>query len=167
MEILFLATQKTENYIIIENNFFLMKVFDYFYEVVHEKKSIEETHRKYARIIFSNNFFKRFQDIEGYNSNILGIPLHIWVKYKSDEKSITIEEYEAEFVRCVGKERFEQEFQQFPEEFERSFGIILDYIYDAEKEYYSGFIGMIRGIFRKKKNFHETKELKIKLLDPL
>jgi 23S rRNA A2030 N6-methylase RlmJ len=43
-----------------------------------------------------------------------------------------------------------KEYRKHPEEFDEFCDLIQEYLIDATKEYYSGFIGAIRKLFRRK-----------------
>ncbi len=124
-----------------------MDVFNYYYNIMDQRNGIEYVTRRYAYIIFSNVFFKKFDDIPGFDSNILGIPLYLFKKYKS-KGFITMIDLKEEFRECVGFERFEKEKERYPDEFEKTFLLVQRFCQEAEEEYYSGCLGKLRKLFR-------------------
>ncbi len=135
-----------------------MHALKYFTESLDQINGIESVYENYADIIFSDKFIERFEDVPGYSSNMLGIPLHLWKKYKS-EYFITIEDFREEFIRCVGLARFQEEIEKCPDEFEKSFQIVQNFCDEAAKEYYSGFLGKLRSLFRGRKKHKEVKQI--------
>jgi len=135
-----------------------MDVFKYYFNIADQSNGIEYVKRRYSHIIFCNMFFLKFDDIPGFNSNILGIPLYLFKKYKSDG-FITIEDFEEEFIECVGFERFQREKKQDPDGFEKAFLIVQRFCEEAEEEYYSGCLGKLRSLFRGRKDYGKYKKM--------
>ena len=130
-----------------------MEEEEYASKVENEENGIEEIYDKYSCLVYADEFFSRFDDVKRSTMNIPAILLYLWKKCKLDGYVPTIDDYEKEFIRCAGHEKFTKEVSQFSKEFERSYLIVTNFISEAEKKYYSGFIGKIRRLIRTKKAY--------------
>ncbi len=75
----------------------------------------------------------------------------MWRDYKSNRYSIMIETYKEELIYVIGTEKFDQKMKQNYAEYHTSFLLILSFLDEAEKGYYSGFWGFFRRLSRPKK----------------
>src|SRR5690348_210595 len=102
---------------------------EYFSNIFDQIPAIKKTLDKYAGLIYSDPFFKRFEDLLDFDFDvgIISIPVYLFIKYKSGHR-ITIDDYEEEFVRCVGLLKFEEKIKGQREELGRTFLLIQNFL---------------------------------------
>lgn len=96
------------------------------------------------------NFLQTFRPIESFENYVSSTLPYLWRKHKNGEQ-IDEEVITAEFIRWIEPEKFEEEVIKHPQEYKEIIEIIIEFLYSAEREYYSGFFGFIRSLKKGKK----------------
>jgi len=98
-----------------------MKKGSYFSQISFIEDEIEKTFQKYVDIIFQDEYFKRFHELENFCLNFPAMFLYLWKEYKSNGETITIDRYTEELRFLLGQETIDQEMKENYGEYQRSY----------------------------------------------
>ena len=104
-------------------------------------KSIDKS---FSALVYSR-FIQPFKFSTSFQHCSVPILPYLWKKHRAGEE-IDEEMIQEEFIRWIGRERFEEEMIKHPRDYEQFIQIIMDFFDAAEKEYYSGFSGFLRSL---------------------
>ena len=120
-----------------------MRISKYYMEVNSYRLCIEAAYCKHYGNIYKNKFFANFQSFNDYGTTIGAIVIRLWLKHINGS-DITNEDLKEECIHCAGLQQFDAAYAKNPIGFDEALLIILDFIDEADKEYYSGLTGCFR-----------------------
>ena len=119
---------------------------------INDSNGIGRSYPEYCKKLALCNFLQVFRPMQSFANGVTITLLYLWKMHKAGEE-IGEEMITTELALWIGREQLQEEIIKHSQDYEEVMQIITNFLYSAEKEYYSGFYGLIR-------SFKEGKKIK-------